>query len=170
VTKRFNQELKRVKNYIKSHSSSFSNERAILIDMRINSMYYRLFVVDLKNDSIISKGMVAHGSGSEIDGTDSLQFSNTPNSYMTSLGLYKVGLSYQGSFGKSYKLHGLEKTNDKAFVRAVVLHRYQCVPDTEQFDPICTSLGCAMVSENYFLTLEKIIDSQKKSVLMSIYY
>lgn len=164
------QQIESVKNYIKSKGTFYSNQKAILIDMRIPSKYFRLFVVDLKTGKVISKGLCAHGSGSEIQGTDSLQFSNTPNSYMTSLGLYKIGGAYQGNFGKSYKLAGLEKSNDKAAARAIVLHRYSCVPDEEQYYPICNSLGCAMLSENYFEELIPIIDKEPKPMILKIYY
>lgn len=164
------QQIESLKSYIKSRGSAYSDRKAILIDMKIPSKYYRLFVVDLKTNKIISKGLCAHGSGSEIAGTDSLQFSNIPNSYMTSLGIYKIGSSYQGSFGKSYKLAGLEKSNDKAAARAIVLHRYGCVPDEEQYYPICNSLGCAMLSENYFEELIPIIDNEPKPILLKIYY
>lgn len=162
-------QIEAVKTYIKN-KGVYSNQKAILIDMKIPSKYFRLFVVDLKTNKVISKGLCAHGSGSEISGTDSLQFSNTPNSYMTSLGLYKIGGSYQGSFGKSYKLAGLEKSNNKAMARAIVLHRYSCVPDEEQYYPICNSLGCAMLSENYFEELIPIIDKESKPMILKIYY
>ena len=163
-------QIETVKTYIKNKGGIYSNQKAILIDMKIPSKYFRLFVVDLKTNKIISKGLCAHGSGSEIPGTDSLQFSNTPNSYMTSLGLYKIGSSYTGSFGKSYKLSGLEKSNNKAAARAIVLHRYGCVPDEEQYYPICNSLGCAMLSENYFEELIPIIDKSSKPMILKIYY
>lgn len=164
------QQIEAVKTYIKSKGGIYSSQKAILIDMKIPSKYYRLFVVDLKTNKVLSKGLCAHGSGSEIAGTDSLQFSNIPNSYMTSLGLYKIGSSYTGSFGKSYKLAGLEKSNNKAAERAIVLHRYSCVPDEEQYYPICNSLGCAMLSENYFEELIPIIDKENKPMILKIYY
>lgn len=164
------QQIEAVKTYIRSKGGIYSNQKAILIDMKIPSKYFRLFVVDLKTNRVISKGLCAHGSGSEIAGTDSLQFSNVPNSYMTSLGLYKIGSAYQGNFGKSYRLTGLEKSNDQATARAIVLHRYSCVPDKEQYYPICNSLGCAMLSENYFEELIPIIDGQTKPMILKIYY
>nr|WP_294858905.1 murein L,D-transpeptidase catalytic domain family protein [uncultured Fluviicola sp.] len=163
-------QIESVRNYIKNKGALYSSQKAILIDMKIPSKYFRLFVVDLKTGKVISKGLCAHGSGSEIAGTDSLRFSNIPNSYMTSLGLYKVGGSYQGNFGKSYKLAGLEKSNDQAAARAIVLHRYSCVPDEEQYYPICNSLGCAMLSENYFEELIPIIDKEAKPMILKIYY
>lgn len=170
VNNRVDLEINKVKAYLNKKKGQYAEDLAILVDMRLSSKYFRLFVVDLKTKRILSRGMVAHGEGSEIEGTDSLQFSNTPNSYMTSLGLYKVGAAYQGSFGRSFKLHGLEKTNDKALARAIVLHRYQCVPDDEQTYPICNSLGCIMLSENYFETLATYIDARKKPLLMNVYY
>lgn len=150
-------------------NKSYSQELVFLIDMKIPSGKNRFFVLDLKKDSIIAKGLVAHGAGSTIS-EDSLVFSNTPNSYQTSLGKYKIGSSYAGNFGKSYKLHGLDKTNSKAFDRLVVLHPYQCVPDKEQEDPICESLGCPMVSNQFMEVLYTFIDNSKKPILMVIYY
>ncbi len=163
-------QIESVKSYIRGKGAAYSNRKAILIDMKIPSKYFRLFVVDLKTNQVLSRGLCAHGSGSEIAGTDSLQFSNIPNSYMTSLGLYRIDGAYQGNFGKSYRLTGLEKSNDKAAARAIVLHRYSCVPDEEQVYPICNSLGCAMLSENYFETLIPVIDGESKPMILKIYY
>lgn len=158
-----------LKVYLRNYPN-YNQRQAILIDMRQNSGKYRLFVYDLDSMKILSKGLVAHGSGSETGISDSLIFSNTPESYMSSLGKYKIGNAYTGSFGRSYKLHGLDKTNSKAYDRAIVLHRYSCVPDAEQYYPICNSLGCPMVSENYFEKLDKIVRSSNKAMIMEIYY
>jgi hypothetical protein len=158
---------------LKSHLKKYPNynqKTAILIDMRQHSGKKRLFVYDLDSMKILSSSLVSHGSGSETGIKDSLQFSNTPNSYMSSLGKYKIGGSYIGNFGKSYKLHGLDATNSKAYDRLVVLHRYSCVPDEEQIYEICNSLGCPMVSENYFLELDTFISTSRKPMLMEIYY
>ena len=170
ISKVLPQQIEAVKKYIQSKGTAYSSRKAILVDMKIPSKYFRFCVVDLKSHQILSKGVCAHGSGSELAGTDSLQFSHVPNAYMTSLGMYKIGNAYQGSFGKSYKLLGLEKSNDKALARAVVLHRYGCVPEEEQYYPICNSLGCAMLAENYFEELIPIIDSEPKPMILKIYY
>ena len=86
------------------------------------------------------------------------------------IGKYKIGSSYVGSFGRSYKLHGLDKTNSNALARAIVLHRYSCVPDEEQISAICNSLGCPMLSENFFLEVDAWIRKSTKPVLLEIYY
>lgn len=166
----FPAQLSALESYIAKNSTKYSSNYAILIDMKIPSYHYRFFVVDLKKDSIVERGLVAHGSGSETSKPDSLIFSNTPNSYMTSLGIYKMGVSYQGSFGKSYRLHGLESTNNKALARAVVFHSYEYVPTEEQLSPIMNSLGCPMVSPDFFNVVDKYIVKEKLPMLMKIYY
>lgn len=161
--------IKEVHQYL-DNKSSFTKQYAILIDMKINSGKARLFVVDLTTDRIVSKGLVAHGSGSNTTHRDSLVFGNVPNSYKTSLGKYKIGASYPGRFGKSYKLHGLDASNSNAFDRFIVLHRYSCVPDEEQSYEICNSLGCPMVSEAYFEALDTFIQESKMPLLLEIFY
>lgn len=169
IHSRLNEKATALKSYLRKYPN-YNQRQAILIDMRQNSGKYRLFVYDLDSMKIVSKGLVAHGSGSETGSSDSLIFSNTPESYMSSLGKYKIGNSYTGTFGRSYKLHGLDQSNSKAYDRAIVLHRYSCVPDEEQHYPICNSLGCPMVSENYFEELDKIVRSSGKPMIMEIYY
>ncbi|TXH56176.1 MAG: hypothetical protein E6Q89_05805 [Bacteroidia bacterium] len=167
---RLEDKITQLQDYLKKNTK-YNQKLAVLIDMKKPSQYKRFYVVNMDSLTVISSGLVAHGSGSETIKKDSLQFSNTPNSYMTSLGKYKIGVSYVGNFGKSYKLHGLEPSNSKAFERFVVLHPYGCVPDHEQLEPICHSLGCPMLSELYFKDFDKIISSQiNKNIVLEIFY
>ena len=153
-----------------ANQSEYSDELAILIDMRQQSGKNRLFVFDMQNLTVLSKGLVAHGIGSETGVEDSLKFSNVPGSLCTSLGKYKIGAAYIGNFGRAYKLHGLEFSNDRAFERYVVLHSYNCVPDDEQTFPICTSEGCTIVSENYFAVLDVFIRNSEKPIILEVFY
>lgn len=156
------------KEYVKKHS--FNLTHCFLLDMKIPSGKNRFFVYDLKKDSVAFAGLVTHGSGSE-EGADELNFSNQPNSYCTSLGKYKIGKSYNGYFGCSYKLHGLDTTNSKAFDRFVVLHSHACVPNDEVFPrKICVSLGCPTVSPLFLQKLKAYLDESKQPVLLWIYY
>lgn len=164
----FQAELTKAKQFLASNKF-YNQEVVMLIDMKIPSGNHRFFIYNTQKDSILHKALVAHGSGS-VTGEEELVFSNIPNSYQTSLGKYKIGKSYSGSFGKSYKLHGLESTNNKAYERAIVLHPYSCVPDEEQPYEICESLGCPMVSNEFMKTLYSVIDSSEKPMLMVIYY
>lgn len=167
--KRLQSKLIEIKDFL-SKNPRYESEFVIMIDMRIPSNKYRLFVVEMDSMKVTKKGLVSHGSGSETGFDDSLKFSNTPNSYCTSLGKYRIGAAYIGNFGRSYRLHGLDGSNNKAFERAVVLHRYSCVPDEEQAYPICNSLGCPMLSENFFDEIDALIKKSKKQVVMEIFY
>ncbi|WP_125720022.1 murein L,D-transpeptidase catalytic domain-containing protein [Flavobacterium ustbae] len=166
---RFNTQIDQVKSTI-AKDKTYNAKIAFLVDMKIKSGKNRFFVYDLENNKIIEEGLVANGSGSETGVRGNLKFSNEPNSKCTSLGCYAVGQSYRGMFGKSYKLYGLHETNSNAAKRAIVLHPYSAVPNEEQDYYIYNSQGCPMVSEAFFKKLEKIIDSSKSKIILSIYY
>jgi len=162
-------QINEVKKVIKSNSK-YNNRVAFFIDMKIPSGKNRFFVYDLKENKIIDKGLVAHGSGSETGVKGKLRFSNTPNSLSTSLGKYAIGNHYIGRFGKAYKLYGLDKTNSNAFERDIVFHYYFDVPYKEKDGYICNSYGCPMVNKKYFDRLAQIIDNSESEIVMSIYY
>ncbi len=164
---RLNKKIIQAKDYIAEHD--FDDEHCFLVDMRIPSGKNRFFVYNLDKDSVEIAGLVAHGSG--ITNSDAPVFSNTPNSYCTSLGKYKIGKSYNGKFGLAYKLYGLEKTNSKAFDRFVVLHAHECVPNDEISPlPICESWGCPTVSPAFLTRLKSYISEAAKPVILWIYY
>lgn len=138
--------------------------------MRVPSGMNRFFVYNLKKDSVELAGLVTHGSGSQ-DGSGDLVFSNQSNSYCTSLGRYKIGVSYEGTYGVAYKLYGLDESNDNAFNRCVVLHSHECVPGGEVYpSTICLSLGCPTVSPPFLVKLQEYLDHSKNPVLLWIYY
>jgi hypothetical protein len=149
---------------------TYNADIAFLADMKIQSGKNRFFVYDLKAETIIDSGLVAHGSGSETGMPGKLKFSNTPNSLCTSLGRYTIGNSYHGQFGKAYKLNGLDKTNSNAMIRHIVLHKFNTLPYFEQDQPIRNSLGCPMVSVKFYDRLQKHIDASAKPILLDIYY
>ncbi|TDO71367.1 L,D-transpeptidase-like protein [Flavobacterium chryseum] len=166
---RFNGQVAEVKAFINSNTG-YNTKIAFFIDMRIKSGKNRFFVYDLVNDKILDQGLVANGSGSETNVRGELKFSNEPNSNSISLGRYAIGKSYNGMFGKSYTLSGLDETNSNALKRAIVLHPYSAVPEEEQDHYISNSHGCPMVNDAFFKKLEKIIDSSKSKIILHIYY
>ena len=153
-----------------NNNSKYNNDIVFFIDMRISSGKNRFFIYDLKNNKIIDKGLVAHGSGSETNVKGKLKFSNIDNSLCTSLGKYSIGYSYVGKFGKAYKLYGLDKTNSNSFDRNIVLHKYYDVPYNEQQNNICNSYGCPMVNEKFYSRIEKIIDNSQTKIILNIFY
>ena len=149
--------------------NAFSTKYCFLIDMSIASGRNRFFVYDLEKNSIIVSGLVAHGSCNETF-LSRPRFSNQPKCGCSSLGKYQVGEFYHGKYGKSYKLYGLDNTNDNAYKRAVVIHAYDCVPDKEIYPMVlCNSEGCAMVSYNFFDKLSRIINNSDKPILLWVY-
>lgn len=169
VEQRIQQQLRQLLPFI-HQSPQYSKDWIFLVDMRIASGRNRFFVYDVNKKKVLHKGLVTHGSGSVLPDSDSLVFKNIPESLATSLGKYTVGYSYEGTFGKAYKLYGLDRTNNKAFERFIVLHYHACVSDVETMGDICTSYGCPTVSPNFFKKLEHIIDNSQKKILLSIYY
>jgi hypothetical protein len=136
--------------------------------MRLPSYQKRFFVYDLNKDSIINSGLVTHGRCNEY-WLEGRKYGNAPGCGCTSLGKYKVGNAYQGRFGLAFKLYGLDKTNDKAFERFVVLHSHSCVPETEVNNEICQSDGCPTVAPGFLKQLEPLIKGSHKPVLLWIF-
>ncbi|WP_343615155.1 murein L,D-transpeptidase catalytic domain-containing protein [Flavobacterium sp.] len=162
-------EITEIRSFL-GKSPKYNSDVALFLDMKIESGRNRFFVYDLKNNKLLNKGLVGHGSGSETGIQGELKFSNIKNSNCSSLGKYAIGGSYMGAFGKAYKLYGLDKTNSNAFDRNIVLHKYSEIPFDEQPYPICNSLGCPMVNEKFFGVLEKLIDHSKKKIILVMYY
>jgi hypothetical protein len=155
------------KDYL--HRHRYNAEFCFLVDMRQPSGKYRFFVYDLRKDSILLAGLVAHGSGAS-GFSDTPSFSNINGSGCTSLGRYRIGYPYNGMCGRSYKLYGLDTSNNQAFRRNVVLHSWKDVPDAETYPyPICNSRGCPMVSPAFLHQLQPMIDRSKKPVLLCIF-
>ncbi len=152
-----------IEQYAKVHN--YSTRYCFLADMKLPSGRNRLFVYDLKFDSIVCSGLVAHGSGTNF--SDDIQFSNEPGSLCTSVGRYKIGASYMGKFGLAYKLYGLDPSNSNAYSRAVVLHAHSCVPDREvEPEEICLSWGCPTVSPNFLTRLRSYLDKTERPILL----
>jgi len=148
--------------------NNYNDNICFLVDMSLPSGQDRFFVYDLKHDTLQNAGLVTHGRCNE-NWLDGRKYGNTVGCGCTSLGKYKVGYSYNGRFGLAFKLYGLDKTNDKAFSRFVVLHSHSCVPETEITNDICQSDGCPTVAPGFLQQLKPIISESKKPVLLWIF-
>ena len=149
--------------------NGYSTKYCFLVDMSLASGRKRFFVYDLENRSLVFSGLAAHGSCNETF-LSRPKFSNSPNCGCSSLGKYKVGEFYTGKYGKSFKLYGLDNSNSNAYRRAVVIHGYDCVPDKEIYPMVlCNSLGCVMVSYNFFDKLSQIIRKSEKPIVLWVY-
>lgn len=166
TTKKLEEKAAEAKLFVKQ--KGFNEETCFLIDMTPASGQNRFFIYDLVKDTVQAAGLVAHGNCFQY-WLEGRKYSNVVGSGCTSLGKYKIGASYTGKWGHSYKLHGLESTNNNAFERTVVLHSHSCVSETEISDDICQSNGCPTVAPGFLEKLKAIINNSKKPVLLWIY-
>ncbi|GIZ08981.1 murein L,D-transpeptidase catalytic domain family protein [Flavobacterium sp. UMI-01] len=139
-----------------------------LIDFSLSSNTQRLWVIDLENNTVLFNSLVAHGrnSGEEF----ATSFSNTAESFKSSLGFYVTGEEYIGKHGKSLRLDGLEKgLNDNARQRAVVIHGANYVSNSfiKNNKRLGRSLGCPAIPVE--LT-NKIIETIKDKSCLFIYH
>ena len=148
--------------------NGYNESICFFIDMTIPSGQNRFFVYNVAKDSVQISGLVTHGRCNEM-WLEGRKYSNVPGCGCSSLGKYKVGYSYNGTFGLAFKLYGLDKTNDNAFKRYVVLHSHECVPETEVQDEICQSNGCPTVSPGFLQELNPIIRQSSKPILLWIF-
>ena len=138
-----------------------------VIDFTLPSTEKRLWVIDIDKKEIVLNTVVAHGRNSgELHAE---KFSNSPESYQSSLGFYLTAETYQGKHGYSLRLDGLEKGfNDKARARAIVIHGadYAREEFAKATGRLGRSLGCPALPTELSA---KVIDLIKNGSLIFIY-
>ena len=93
-----------------------------IVDFAKGSNEPRFHVVDLRN-GLADSYRVAHGRGSDPDHSGFVErFSNDFGSHATSSGTYTTADYYQGKYGLSMKVRGLDWSNYHAEPRAIVIH------------------------------------------------
>jgi len=166
---KFRQKTAGIAEYVAAND--FNTEFCFMVDMSIPSGKNRFFIYNIQKDSVELTSLVSHGSGSyKPNCNDQLIFSNTPNSNCTSIGRYKIGNSYYGTYGLSYRLYGLDSSNNNAYSRAIVLHSDSYVPVKETYPRhIYESQGCPIVAPAILSLLDKYIKKSTKPVLLWVY-
>jgi hypothetical protein len=113
--------LARAKAALNQHRVGPRDTMAI-VDFSKPSSEPRFHLVDLQNGTVDSH-LVAHGRGSDPDHSGFVEkFSNDFGSYATSNGTYVTGDYYDGKYGLSMKVRGLDWSNYNAEPRAIVIH------------------------------------------------
>ena len=93
-----------------------------IVDFSKPSNEERFYLVDLASGEVESH-RVAHGRGSDPDHSGFVErFSNNFGSYASSNGAYLTGDYYDGKYGISMKVRGLDWSNYNAEPRAIVIH------------------------------------------------
>jgi L,D-transpeptidase-like protein len=117
-----------------------------VIDYSLPSTQKRMWVFDLASERLLFNELVAHGRNSGEDLAES--FSNDDGSYMSSLGAFVTGSTYDGHNGYSLRLRGIEPSlNDRAEARAIVMHGAWYVDEglAQKQGRIGRSLGCPAI-------------------------
>jgi len=127
-------------------TGKISNNKLSIADFTQPSTRNRLYIIDLASRKLLFHTLVAHGKNSgELMAS---KFSNKAESNQSSLGFYVTAEKYLGKHGLSLRLDGLEKYNNKARERAIVMHAANYV--SEDFARargyIGRSWGCPAVS------------------------
>lgn len=117
-----------------------------IVDFSLPSTKKRLFVIDLASGKLLFNSLVSHGrnSGKEM----ATSFSNSHESFQSSLGFYVTGNTYKGAHGYSLRLEGEETgINDNAMERGIVMHAADYVNEklARLQGYIGRSLGCPAV-------------------------
>lgn len=92
-----------------------------IADFDLSSTKKRLWIVDLDKKTLLLNTWVAHGQRSGED--KAVKFSNTNNSFQSSMGFYVTGEIYTGQHGRSLRLDGMDEGfNSNARSRSIVVH------------------------------------------------
>lgn len=138
-----------------------------IIDFSLPSSVERLWIIDPEEGKLLHQSLVSHGRNS--GGLMARKFSNVNSSFMSSIGFYVTGETYQGKHGYSLRLDGVEKGfNDNARERAIVIHGadYANKDFVKATGRLGRSLGCPALPMAFH---KKIIDIIKDGSCLFIY-
>ena len=158
-----------LKGYLKLQEEGKIEENSFLtvIDMSMSANKNRFFLIDVTNQKIIHKSIVAHGRNS--GGEFAKDFSNKIGSFKSSIGFYRTAETYSGKHGLSLRLDGLEFSNNNARERAIVIHAadYVSAGFIKQNGRLGRSLGCPSLPKKDY---NQIVHKIKNGSLLFIYY
>jgi len=115
-----------------------------IVDFSTASASPRFHLVDLMSGQVESH-RVAHGRGSDPDHSGYVErFSNAFGSEASSSGAYVTADTYEGKYGTSMKVKGLDYSNNNAEGRAIVIHNAWYAEDevARDFGKLGRSEGC----------------------------
>lgn len=136
-----------------------STDVIAIADFARPSREERFYLVEPASGRIASHH-VAHGRGSDPAHTGYVdRFSNRHGSAASSAGAYVTGDFYQGKYGRSLRLKGLDDSNSNAEARGIVVHAapYAEPELIDRIGKLGRSEGCFALSElSHFLVLRQL--------------
>lgn len=139
-------------------------ELLTIVDFSLSSAEKRMWILDMTTNEVLYNTYVAHGRNS--GGKMAENFSNTFNSFQSSLGFYVTSETYHGKNGLSLFIDGMEEgINSNARGRYVVIHgaAYANPDFIQKTGRLGRSLGCPAIPQA--LTKEVIELIKGKSAL-----
>ncbi len=157
------------KAYKNARSAGYgAKELLTIVDYSMPSTAKRLWVIDMRTKRVLHHTHVAHGKGTGDNFAK--HFSNEFGSQKSSLGMLVTGSTYNGRYGKSLELYGLEqKFNSNAHARRIVFHKAHYVDENiiKKIGRLGRSLGCLALNNRVAAT---IMNTIKDGSLVFCYY
>lgn len=151
-----------------NEAGKIKNDKIIsIIDFSLPSSAKRLFVIDIEHGILLFNTYVAHGRNSGAGMAN--EFSNSPESFKSSLGFYVTSETYMGKHGYALRLEGEEKgINDNALSRGIVMHSAAYVSENtiHSLGYLGRSQGCPAVPEECY---QAIIGKIKNGTCLFMY-
>lgn len=152
-----------------AHARGLNNHYCLLLDYGIPSGTPRLYVWSFDTEEVVARTYVMHGPGKGSTAEKPV-FSNMPGSKCSALGHFAVTRHHGTKLKRSFRLRGLDIANKTAYYRGLMIHRSKwvdtnCWRDYIPLHPISCE-GCVTVSSKGMTYLEKLINSQKKQLLL----
>lgn len=130
-----------------------------IVDFSKPSSEPRFHIVDVQSGAVESH-LVCHGRGSDPSHSGYLErFSNDFGSYASSSGTYVTSDYYQGKYGLSLRVRGLDWSNSNAEPRAIVIHNaWYAEPEMVQLHgQLGRSEGCfAMPKASQYAAMRRL--------------
>ena len=120
----------------------------VIADFAKASRDPRFYLLDTASGRV-THHLVAHGRGSDPDHSGYVEhFSNMFGSNASSAGAYLTGDVYDGKYGRSMRVQGLESRNSNAQARAIVIHSawYSEPQVAAEYGKLGRSEGCFALS------------------------
>ncbi|SDL79312.1 L,D-transpeptidase catalytic domain [Salinimicrobium catena] len=143
-------------------------ELLTIVDFGLNSTEKRMWILDMKSQKVLYNTYVSHGKNT--GGDKATNFSNTPNSFQSSLGFYVTAETYYGKNGLSLFIDGMEEGfNSNARERYVVVHGadYATQDFIDRAGRLGRSYGCPAVPTK---VSKEIINKIKGQSVLFIYH
>ncbi len=135
---------------------SLNPDRFCFMNFKVNSKHNRFSILN-KNGKTELASYASHGIYS--GNSTAFDFSNSLDTFKSSVGIFVSGNHYVGHFGPSIVLHGISPTNDQVLARNIVIHGANyCSPDhIEKHGFLGRSLGCIALPKDKMISTYQIL-------------